>query len=410
MIESRAVRRLGTLVGAIGFSIWAAWTLQPAPTQTSVLGWPEWTLADGLRNLALTALLGVGLALRGHSVWRVALVGTALAGAIETAQWFVPGRDADLLDVLANGLGAAIGSVVVVTVVAAGRLSDRAAGARVLAAALGLVAWVVFAAAALSPHFPDTVVDPAWTPELGWLSTPRSQVLEASLGGVAIPPSAPAAASAALVAALQRGEVARARWQFAPEAANPPAPLVRLNDVRGELWLLAVAGRDLVWQWQVRGRAWGLEQPAWRWPGALDGVREDAVVDLQWRIDGAGLEAVLDGETSWRRRLSLAHSWCLAWPTRLGPRRGAATPWLDAGWLALLWLPVGLHARRNGWTAAGLGLGAAALLAGPWLGLAAPTAGTAASATAGLGLGVGLGHPRFRGRPGPEPGVDQNSV
>lgn len=408
----------GHWVTAIALASWLWLTLQPGGDRPPHFGWGEWDLADGLRNLALTAPFGAGLAMTRRSVARAAGVATALAVAIELAQWWVPGRDASPVDVLANGLGAGLGAAAWNGVRAARGLSDAAAGLRALVSGLAVVALVGVTAAAFAPSFPPSVYDPAWTPDLPWLSRPRSEVLSARIGPVPVPGAAPAESSEALREALRRGLPARIRWVFQEEADDPPAPLVRLNDAQSELWMVAVAGRDLVWQWRVRAGPWGLEEPAWRWRGALAEARPGDVLSLVFRIDGAGLEARLDGDAgsrvgseAFRTHLSTGSGWRLLWPTRHDPDRGVPRPWWDASWLALAWIPLGLHARLRLATGAAIALGAAALGAAPWVGLAAPTAATAGAACAGLAVGAGLGHPRMsRGRPGPSGSWDQKSV
>lgn len=87
-------------------------------------------VVDGLRNLALTAGVGVvwiataRAALEGgrlrHAVYTAGALGLVLGLAAETAQLFSPVRTASILDVLTNGLGAFLGAAALANAIAYG--------------------------------------------------------------------------------------------------------------------------------------------------------------------------------------------------------------------------------------------------------------------------------------------------
>ena len=69
--------------------------------------------SDLLLNIALFIPLGAALARRGHRRGRIVVGAVLLSSAIELAQFFIPGRDPTLGDVVANTFGAALGALIV---------------------------------------------------------------------------------------------------------------------------------------------------------------------------------------------------------------------------------------------------------------------------------------------------------
>ena len=69
--------------------------------------------ADFLLNIALFMPLGAALARQGRPAARVAWYAALLSTAIELSQFFIPGRDPSVGDVLANTSGAVLGALVV---------------------------------------------------------------------------------------------------------------------------------------------------------------------------------------------------------------------------------------------------------------------------------------------------------
>src|SRR3954463_16388461 len=109
------LRRVGVILSWSGLMAIALATLLPQPT----IGPAESVLCvvcgplggvSGLLNVFLFVPLGAGLALSGH-LWKRSLMSMfALSALIEIAQFFIiPGRYAALGDVLANGVGGALG-------------------------------------------------------------------------------------------------------------------------------------------------------------------------------------------------------------------------------------------------------------------------------------------------------------
>src|SRR5947207_4325400 len=82
--------------------------------------------SEFLLNIALFAPLGMVLAWSGFSLARATGFGCALSVIIEAAQWFIPGRDSAIGDVLANTLGAALGAALFLAL--ARSVADRRTG------------------------------------------------------------------------------------------------------------------------------------------------------------------------------------------------------------------------------------------------------------------------------------------
>src|SRR3954471_7762674 len=91
-------------------------TLWPMPGEPEIRGFCMLCggrgTADLLLNVVLFMPLGVALAPRGHSRNRIFLLALLLSTAIELIQFFIPGRDPSVSDVVANTCGAVLGALV----------------------------------------------------------------------------------------------------------------------------------------------------------------------------------------------------------------------------------------------------------------------------------------------------------
>jgi hypothetical protein len=67
-----------------------------------------------------------------------------------------------------------------------------------------------------------------------------------------------------------------------------------------------------------------------------------------------------------------------------------AAPWLNAVWLAALFLPLGLWLRANAGSALAVAIAVAALFATPLVGLLPTPPAELAASLAGIGLGAAL--------------------
>jgi hypothetical protein len=288
-------------------------------------------LAGIVLNVLLFVPLGAAAALRWRGA-RALLAGPALSLLVELAQTVIPGRQAALVDLLANSAGAALGVAIVHSAALLRRPGVTTAALLALAAAL--------------------------IPVLATLGTGRL-----------LSPAPPAAA-----ALPYAGRAAEGRWTGVEDfAGRERLALGRRGD---DVWLryrtvAADAGLDapeLVWRGMAAGVGRGMRVRAW---AGRDGGRW--CVRLEDRLRCGGPTA--------------GRGWAvLAYPASLARRFGRIA---DAGWMALLFLPLGCALRRR---AVPL-LAAAAAFAGmvalpPLIGLSPSPPGEWMGAVAGLAAGI----------------------
>ncbi len=94
-----------------------AWfTLRPGEPGPPPASGGEYLLTDLVLNILLFLPLGIGLALSGGRVRGTIAIGTLASIAIElTQRWWIPNRTSSLHDVVTNGLGTALGAMLVAT-------------------------------------------------------------------------------------------------------------------------------------------------------------------------------------------------------------------------------------------------------------------------------------------------------
>jgi VanZ family protein len=95
--------------------------LSPAPPPQADLGWDKLNHLTAFATLAVVAVLG-----RIGSFWRVGGALLAYGGSIEVLQTFIPNRAGEWADLLADGVGMALGLLLVA---ALRRLAARAGAA-----------------------------------------------------------------------------------------------------------------------------------------------------------------------------------------------------------------------------------------------------------------------------------------
>lgn len=311
-------------------------------------------LAGAVLNVLLFVPLGAAAALRWRGA-RALMPGPALSLLVELAQTVVPGRQPALGDLLANSAGAALG----VAIVRAAALLRRPDGGT--AAVLALCAALV--------------------PVLATIGTGRL---------LAPAPPVPAALP-------YEGRAIEGRWTGVEDAAGR------------ERLALGRAGDDVWLRYRTVAADAGLDGPEIVLRGMMAGVERGARVRVRaWRDGGRWCVRMED-------RLRCAgpaagRGWAvLAYPASLARRLG---PLADAGWMALLFVPLGCALRRRAipLLAAAAAIGAMGVLP-PIAGLSAATPGEWIGALAGLGAGIAIAR-RIRA-PGPADGgmgMDQPAV
>jgi hypothetical protein len=206
--------------------------------------------------------LGAGAALLGAPPWRAALVGLVVAAGLETAQRFVPGRDASARDVLLNALGAGAGALALRLVLARSGLGGRGRDAASLACAVAFAASLGLAGWLFAPALPGG---------LGWYGGHLMQVrglehaegalLEATLGERPIA-SGRLPDADAIRAALAARAPLRLRVRPGPRLESLAPWLTLVDERQRELLLVGPAGDALVWRIRTRGSALRFELPA----------------------------------------------------------------------------------------------------------------------------------------------------
>ncbi len=142
---------------------------------------------DALSNVILFLPLGAAIALCGwRGRWTV-LAPALLSLAVETAQIWLPGRDASLGDLVFNTTGAAVGLAIVLS--SAWWLRPGPVGrALLMFGALAVSLGVFFATGVLlQQDLPRSTYWGQWTPQLGHLEWYRGRIAAATLGTLDVP-------------------------------------------------------------------------------------------------------------------------------------------------------------------------------------------------------------------------------
>jgi hypothetical protein len=202
---------------------------------------------------------------------RVVALGALLSFGVETAQFWLPGRDSSLSDFLFNTLGTAVGVALAHSVSTWWRPEPSVANVLSVGGALSAGSVLALTGVLLGPALPDDTYYGGWTPRLGHLEWYGGRVLQASLGGLAIPPGALAISSQVRQQLLADATIhVRARAGPRPSGF---APLFTIADGhQREILLLGVDGDDLVYRYRTRAIASGLHGPEIRAHGALRGI------------------------------------------------------------------------------------------------------------------------------------------
>lgn len=338
-------------------------------------------LADALLNVVLFGPLGMALARMRIRPLRAIAVGAVLSACIELAQLVIPGRDPTPPDLLFNTLGTALGYAVGTRMDVLLRPSDRAAGWMALAwsaafaVVVGLTGWLTGPAPPPGPYVGQ------WTPEIGDYPLLPARVLEARIGGVPIPYGR-LDGDAAVRDALARAAPIEIRW-IVGWRIGEAAPLLRIVGRGGEEAVAVfIHGERAIVLHRTRAAALRLDRPSLAAPAVIRGIVPGDTVRMTVRMDGRRARFVTDAGHASADGLGPGRGWVLLL-SRMETPAGTARA-LDAAWIALWMVPLGLWMRRRAIVIAG----AALVVLPPLVSLALPGIAEMAGALLGLALGA----------------------
>jgi hypothetical protein len=301
-------------------------------------------LADGLLNIGFFVPIGIGLALRGKRVVAVLLMAAVFSAGLELAQLFIPGRFANLGDIVYNTAGAVVGAVVGGYALVWLRPEPRAA--RLLAVAATVAVLIVHTGVGylLQPSFPRSIYYGQWTPELGHLKWYRGQVSEFSIGPLSIP-ARRLANSDSVRALLRAASPVNARALAGPPTTGLGSLVSIYDDHQREIILLGPDSDAMVFRYRTRAAAMRFDQPDLRLERGMAAITEgDSLAVNVWKESSGHCISVNDVSTC-GLGFTLGMGWSLLYFT--GSLPGWLVAVLTGVWLIGLAMPGAFWARGH---------------------------------------------------------------
>ncbi len=353
-------QRLTLAVYAVAVTFILIATLRPAG-RPAFQGWslciicPRGGATEAVQNLLLFVPFGIAASFGRLRPGVAVFLGFSLSLVVECAQMVVPGRDPNLGDLLFNTLGTGVGwvlgawarAIVMAPAHEAWRHAAGAAAATLTALAAG--AWL------LLPSWGDA---PYRVQQYG---SHGGGLLEAYLGDLELS-SGNLPGSAALALATR----ASLRVRAVIDTARRGPYWLRVFDGRNdEIVSIRRIRRDVQVRYRTNAATLSLEMTESRARGVLARFSPGDTVDVQVSRDGLHHCAVVDGVNACGFGPTLASSWAVV------EALGHFPPWalalMDAAWLGLLFVPVGLSLRRDRLVLAAAGAAFAGLWIVPWI-------------------------------------------
>jgi VanZ family protein len=349
---------------------------------------PVWPV-DVLRNIVLFLPLGVAFALRGTSLRRTLGLAFALAVAIEIAQLGIPGRFSAPSDPLADAAGAWLGWWLARSGPGWLRPNRRLARRLELAGALAVAA-VLAATALLTEPAPTPGVYAAhWIPDLPHLFPYTGSLDAARLAGRPLPQGLLGDSGA-----IQRLLAADFALELEGRAGAPTAGLGGIfllsDEQEREILIVGVDREDLVFRYRSRAGAIGLEPAVLRMSQAWRAVAPGSPFVVEVSRAGPSWCLALGAERTCGLGFHAGSGWTLFAPVLMLDASGVSL--FEVGWIAALFLPLGLWGRADVTSLLALALAAAPLLLLGAAGLLLPTpVGLGLAAPGGWLVGRGVG-------------------
>lgn len=296
--------------------------------------------ADATLNTIMFVPLGISLALAGLGASVVIPLGFVLSAIIESIQFFVPGRDSSLGDLVFNTLGCAIGGLLVWT---ASRWIYPGARASVglTAAAVALFTGIVALTGWLfTPTHPDAPYFVQWEPERYHLPPHPGTITSVRLGERTLPPESRWPWST-FRDAWNRGDTLQIEMRG---ASTPPslAPILSVHDLRRrEVMFIGDDRGVLVVRPRLRALDRRFDQPDFRLAGALRGEP----LTIRVAREGDGFLLAMGGESRVTHNTA-SRGWGLLYYVESAPEWFRAL--VGLGWIAALCAPAGFWARSRG--------------------------------------------------------------
>jgi VanZ family protein len=331
----------------IALSLILALTLAPGNTPASEVTcfWcGEFATADFILNVGLFVPLGLALGLStGLATWAAIAIAVVISGGVELAQLAIPGRYPTLSDVLANLLGTFVGLLVVHRSRSGRRLTGRRADRAALIWAAAVIGVVLGTGYLLGPSLPDPGWNGTWTPLLPSMSRYPGRVLSAELGELQIP-DGPISESDSARRLISSGQPVSVRF----ESAGTPdglSPVLRLeaSEQKGIL-LIGIRSPDVVVRLRRRSNDIRLHSPDVYFRRAAPVAMDTAVIMTAVRNHRICVMAAPGRSCTPLSSPGAGWSVLLRLP-------GSVPDWfrhlLDGVWLAALFFPLGMLARRR---------------------------------------------------------------
>jgi hypothetical protein len=328
-------------------------TLQPVSAERIGIGWQvciacgEVGVAAAILNTALFVPFGAALGLGRRSLWVLGFVGFAVSLGIETFQHLLPGRNPTLGDLLFNTAGTVVGVLLGRSWRRWALPDDHFANYLAMGASAVIVAVMALTAYAAQPTVTDARYYGMWTPNLRHLDTYSGAVRTARVDSLAVPAGGPFGDRDAALHGLRDWSTVEVAG-VAGAKTRALAPVVAVFDsARREILLVGVDREDVVLRYRRRAAAFRLMTPDTRFPGAAaDLLPAGTDLHIQARRDGASHCITVAQRERCGLGITVGQGWSLLRAAGKFPAR--YHPVLNAGWFALLFLPLGFWLRASG--------------------------------------------------------------